>query len=94
MIKEVISRDAIRKMLREGLVNIKFTKKNGTIRDMECTLLPFYIPEDRQPKGTGNVTGENILRVYDIVEDDWRCFLVDSVLSAEAIIEDEIGVDI
>jgi hypothetical protein len=91
MIKE-ISRDAIVEMLREGVVSVKFTKKNGTIRDMECTLLPFYIPEDRRPKGTGNVTGENILRVYDIVEDDWRCFLVDNVLSVVAIIEDEIGV--
>ena len=89
---EKVSRDAIRKMLREGLVNIKFTKKNGTIRDMECTLLPLYIPEDMRPKGTGSVTNENILRVYDIIEDDWRCFLVDNVLSVEAIIEDEIGV--
>lgn len=91
MIKTV-SRDAIREMLREGLVNIKFTKKDGTIRDMKCTLLPFYIPEDMRPKGTGSVTNENILRVYDITEDDWRCFFVDNVLSVEAIIEDEIEV--
>lgn len=82
---EVINREAILKMLREGIVNVKFTKKNGTIRDMECTLLPFYIPEDRQPRGTGHVTGEDILRVYDVVEDDWRCFLVANVLSAVAI---------
>lgn len=85
-----VSRDAVLKMLREGVVNIKFTKKDGTIRDMKCTLLPVYIPEDMRPKGTGSVTNENILRVYDIIEDDWRCFLVDNILSVEAIIEDEI----
>lgn len=80
-----MTRDAVLKMLREGVVNVTFTKKNGTIRAMECTLLPFYIPEDRQPKGTGRVTGEDILRVYDILEDDWRCFLVANVLCAVAI---------
>ena len=80
---ETVSREAIVEMLREGVVRVKFTKKDGDIRDMKCTLLSSHIPQDKQPTGTAGPIDESVVRVYDIVAEGWRSFLVSNVLSIE-----------
>lgn len=82
MTKE-ISREAIVEMLREGVVSVKFTKKDGDVRDMKCTLLTSHIPEDKQPKGTSGPIDESVVRVYDIDADGWRSFVLANVISVE-----------
>lgn len=80
---ETINREAIVEMLREGVVRVKFTKKDGEVRDMKCTLLSSHIPDDKQLKGTAGPIDESVVRVYDIVAEGWRSFLVSNVLSIE-----------
>ena len=82
-----IDRESIVTMLREGVVMVSFTKKNGDIRNMRCTLVQSLIPEDMKPKGTGLPVSESVIRVYDIDADDWRSFVVVNVLSVEYLIE-------
>jgi len=80
---ETVNREAIVEMLREGVVRVKFTKKDGDIRDMKCTLLSSHIPQDKQPKGTAGPIDESVVRVYDVVPEGWRSFVLANVISVE-----------
>jgi len=61
-------------------VRIKFTKKDGTERDMLCTLAESKIPEDKKPKSDTTIT-DDVLRVFDLEKQDWRSFRWDSIIS-------------
>lgn len=64
---------------------ITFTKKDGTERDMFCTLSESRIPVDKQPKETQQnpSTGGSALRVFDTVKQEWRSFRWDSIKRVE-----------
>lgn len=68
-------------LLKEGIVTVRFTKKDGSLRTMRCTLNDKKIPSSKQPKGTGKGPGPGILPVYDVEKNDWRSFRLDSVKS-------------
>jgi hypothetical protein len=64
---------------------VVFTKKDGTAREMFCTLVEGRIPADKQPKTTES-TGttarpfsDDALRVFDTDKQEWRSFRWDSV---------------
>lgn len=61
-------------------VCVTFTKKDGSNRDMFCTLVESRIPTDKQPKTetTGKDSG-SALRVFDTEKQEWRSFRWDSV---------------
>lgn len=71
--------------LRESVVNVTFTKKDGSERKMTCTLNQAFIPEDSLPKGTVEVTEAEdepeYVRVYATDVQGWRSFRFDSVLN-------------
>lgn len=61
---------------------ITFTKKDGTIRDMRCTLCAGRIPADKKPKEASNTNSQNsgsAVRVFDTEKEEWRSFRWDSV---------------
>jgi len=65
---------------------ITFTKKDGTERAMQCTLVSSRIPTDKQPKtsvGLEEETNSQIngsaVRVFDTEKQEWRSFRWDSV---------------
>lgn len=60
---------------------VTFTKKDGTLRDMRCTLSEGRIPTDKQPKTEGNSTTDSgsAVRVFDTEKQEWRSFRWDSV---------------
>lgn len=67
---------SLKKALEEGIVLVKFTKKNGEIREMLCTLQEDYLPEV-----SGNSSGyEGITTVYDLEKQGWRAFRDNSVI--------------
>lgn len=60
---------------------IVFTKKDGTEREMRCTLVESKIPQDKQPKtqeGSSQTSGSAV-RVFDLEKQEWRSFRWDSV---------------
>ena len=75
--------DYLRKLLKESVLNIKFTKKDGTTRDMRCTLVDQFIPtatkEQYEEKRT-RARNPDVLSVWDLDKKGWRSFRVDSVL--------------
>ena len=62
-------------------LSITFTKKDGTVRDMRCTLSAGRIPADKTPttEGKGSQTTGSAVRVFDTEKQEWRSFRWDSV---------------
>ena len=55
---------------------ITFTKKDGTNRDMRCTLCEGRIPTDKQPKTevTRSLDSGSAVRVFDTETQEWLSF--------------------
>ena len=80
---EKINRDDIISKLREGVVRVNFTKKDGSVRDMMCTLVQSSIPQEMQPKGEGSDVTESVIRAFDVNAKGWRSFIVENINSIE-----------
>ena len=79
---ELNLRDALKTLVSENHLEVTFVKKDGTERTMLCTTDSSSIPEERRPIGESKVKeNTDILRVYDLENDGWRSFRVDSVMS-------------
>lgn len=78
-----MNKQVLLKMLAEGATTVKFTKKDGTIREMYCTRDPNLIPTEFHPKNKESETElesiENI-RVFDIDKQAWRSFNFSSIM--------------
>jgi len=66
-------------LLRSEVVDIIFTKKDGSERIMKCTLLESKIPSEKMPKGTEKAKNDEVVPVFDIENDGWRSFRWDSI---------------
>jgi hypothetical protein len=75
----MITRDEMIGQLQEGMREIIFTKKDGNIRHMKCTLNPMLAPEILETKTSKD--NLEVIPVWDIEKMGWRSFRVDSVLN-------------
>ena len=80
------SRKWLTNLLNEYVIEVTFTKKDGTERVMNCTLLEDYLPETT---GAGRAAGSDALAVYDVDKDDWRSFRWDSIKAIKVVVEAE-----
>lgn len=66
--------------LKAGNVSITFTKKDGTAREMTCTLVESLIPTDKQPKSESTRAQSTTSQpVFDLDIGEWRSFSWDSL---------------
>ena len=89
-------RTFVKNVLREKVVSVTFTKKDGTERVMNCTLQEDLIPAKvvSESANTANVVvrtvNDDVVPVYDIDAKGWRSFRWDSVKSIEwSLVEGE-----
>jgi len=85
-----VDKIALREELKNGVVTVVFVKRDGTWRNMRCTLSDNYIPQvpeepqvlqeydDHHPKPARTINDE-VQKVWDIDEGAWRSFRYDSV---------------
>ena len=81
----VAFRDAMKGILKEGVAEVTFTKKDGDQRIMTCTLDNTLLPvvevvegvEPKTPRVLKNPN--NTLSVYDTNAKGWRSFVVENV---------------
>jgi len=71
----------VKGMLRNGVCELIFTKKDGTQRKAKATLVESSIPEENAPRGTGTPYTDSQIRFFDVEIDEWRSCLVDSIVS-------------
>ena len=81
-------KDQLKELLNEGVVNVTFTKVDGTERTMPCTLNPALIPAEHAPKSPTDAQkqrSEAAQPVYVTDAKGWRSFRWDSVQSFEIV---------
>lgn len=75
------NKEFILQALHEGIVTVKFTKVDGTERDMKCTLHESHIvPHDKKTDRV-KASSDNNISVWDVENHGWRSFRLDSVIS-------------
>ena len=74
--------EAFRKLFANNIINVTFTKKDGTRRDMRCTLMVKYLPGqiDIEETISKKEHNPNVLAVWDMDNIGWRSFRLDSII--------------
>lgn len=78
-----IAIDWLKGILREQTVRVKFLKADGSERVLHCTLkegvaIPHTKTTEREKK-----QNDNVMPVWDVENNAWRSFRLDSVISIE-----------
>jgi hypothetical protein len=69
-------------MLKTNVITLNFTKKDGTERVMRCTLQPDLLPKvehKTELKESKPVTEQTAIPVYDLDNNGWRSFTLNTV---------------
>jgi hypothetical protein len=77
-------RDFLKELLSGNKVEVTFTKIDGSVRVMPCTLDPEFIPS--KPVTEGKVVravkeNPNVLRVFCLDKSEWRSFRLENIIS-------------
>jgi hypothetical protein len=72
-------KDWLRGLLKTNTVELVFTKKDGSIREMKCTLREDKIPDSVKPKSSSKTQNTDSIAVFDLVKQEWRSFRFDSI---------------
>ena len=65
--------------LTQGVVKIKFEKKDGSLREMNATLKPTLVVEYEKKTDKTKEKNKDVMPVFDIDINEWRSFRLDSV---------------
>jgi hypothetical protein len=78
-----LDKQSIQSELVKGPLLVTFTKKDGALRDMKCTLAEWLVPQPEVIDTSPRVVAENnnLIKAYDLEKQAWRSFNVDSVIS-------------
>lgn len=80
--------EILRDSIGERLVEVTFTKKDGSIRVMTCTANLDLIPPSAWPQNKVNIseaTKDRTMRVYDLNAQGWRSFVLDNVQNVKLL---------
>lgn len=77
-----LNKESIKAALQLGAHAVTFTKTDGSLRSMKCTLQPHLLPPHTVKEKTC-ASGENCdcLKVYDLEVHGWRAFKISKIIS-------------
>lgn len=86
-----ITKDELVEKLQTEIVELSFTKADGSVRNMVCTKNIAHIPEEFHPKTekvvkldeNGNVIESDNVTVWDKEAEGWRSFNFSKVLEVK-----------
>lgn len=82
--KNVSMRQEIEEIIYDTIVQVKFTKRDGSERVMNCTLNKDVVPPatKKDPISQAKVrkVNEEVMVVWDVDKNAWRSFRPDSVI--------------
>lgn len=79
-----MKREELITLLQDGVHIVTFTKVDGTIRSMPCTLTSNLLPPSLMRENTEKKerkVNTDVLRVFVTDIQEWRSFRIDSVIS-------------
>lgn len=67
--------------IKSGITDIVFEKKDGTLREMKCTLKENFLPEqvDLEEAIQKKAPNPDVLSVWDVGVEGWRSFRWDKL---------------
>lgn len=85
-------REWLRDIMKTSVITVTFTKADGAIREMRCTLSAAHIPpqpvvEGAEPKTRRENSGT--LAVWSVDDAGWRSFRLDRVNSVQFSLDDK-----
>lgn len=84
----MLNKNDLKEHLSKAVAEITFTKTDGSVREMRCTLMSDYLPEKQVDENVRHVPrreNDGVLAVWDIDNQDWRSFRLDSVTNINYI---------
>lgn len=82
------SKSELAEILRSEILEVFFTKKDGSARTMLCTLKESYLPSLMEEAETSTKDNPNVLAVWDIDNSGWRSFRVGSIVEVRVVKND------
>lgn len=90
--------------LKTSIIDVEFLKKDGTVRSMTCTLHEESLPK-QEPKSIDESLRdladknkrpkqEESIAVFDTINQGWRSFRWDSLISVNGVIWDPVYADV
>lgn len=84
------SKEELVKLMKENFLLVKFTKKDGTEREMTCTLIPENLPPqflngDEQFSKKTRKPNDEVVSTFDVDKKEWRSFRLDSLIEYRCI---------
>ena len=84
----LLTHDQYVSLLKTNEIVVEFTKTDGTLRVMRCTLNPQQLPENSDKKRPITATPEKTsVSVWDLDAEGWRSFRLDSVHAVHVVTE-------
>ena len=84
-----MTREEIMTLLKEDVAQVTFTKINGDVRIMKCTLKESHLPtakkDDPLSQKKVREINEEVLSVWDTKAQGWRSFRVENVTTVEIV---------
>lgn len=79
----MFDRNELKSRLHEGVCKVTFTKANGEVRIMHCTLNESMLPPSVVEANEKSPRKENVdvIAAWDVEKNDWRSFRIDSITS-------------
>lgn len=75
-----MNRDELVNALKNGVVEVNFTKVNGENRIMKSTLKPEYLPPQIDiEEAISKKKNDEVLAVWDTEAAGWRSFRIDKI---------------
>ena len=76
----------LRRVLQENHCEITFTKIDGSVRTMPCTLLPGSLPVlDRDRPGRDQKPDKGVISVWCLDKQAWRSFRIGNVTNVRVL---------
>lgn len=89
MFDQEFVQNQVREDLRSGIIEVTFTKADGSLRKMRCTLQEGSYPQPEA--GKERKEHPNVCVVWDVDLQDWRTFRWDRLQSVSTEIVNEFG---
>jgi hypothetical protein len=79
-------REILKEKLATGVVEVTFTKVDGTVRSMPCTLDATILPPAPATDATKvKKVNPAVMGVYVTDKQEWRSFRIENVISIKAV---------
>ena len=82
----MFDKETLKNDLQALVAKVTFTKADGSIREMKCTLKPSLLPEVKLVEAhVPRKQYDDFLAVWDLDNSAWRSFRIDSITNVEYI---------